>query len=163
MPDDRIVVKLCECGAEFSKRPKDSWPQWLQRSHCSAWCRAVCRVIAGEARPHSDGYRLLYVPMHPDAHRGYVYEHRIVMERVVGRLLASSEYVHHRNENKADNRPGNLEIMASSRHVSLHKSGVSDDEVATMLADGATQREITARGVSGHRVCRIRKSLRAAA
>jgi HNH endonuclease len=37
-------------------------------------------------------------------------EHRIVMERVLGRSLVAGESVHHRNGDRGDNHPENLEL-----------------------------------------------------
>lgn len=61
------------------------------------------------------GYILAYAPDHPArCGRGYVREHRLVCERVLGRLLLPTEVVHHKNDDPADNRPENLQVYDSN-------------------------------------------------
>jgi hypothetical protein len=51
---------------------------------------------------------------------GYAYEHQLVAIAAIGRALAPGEVVHHRNENKTDNRWENLEVLTSSEHTRRH-------------------------------------------
>ena len=51
-------------------------------------------------------------------------EHRAVMEKILGRPLLEEEVVHHRNKNKADNRPENLEMFSTNgEHLASELKG----------------------------------------
>ncbi len=48
------------------------------------------------------------------------YEHRVIMERILGRALSRDEHVHHKNHDKTDNSPDNLEVLSASEHHRSH-------------------------------------------
>ncbi|WP_308531100.1 HNH endonuclease [uncultured Paenibacillus sp.] len=67
-------------------------------------------------------YRKVLTPKHPYADaNGYVFEHRLVCERVLGRFLDPNELVHHRDGDSLNNDPANLFIFyGNSDHMKYH-------------------------------------------
>lgn len=87
--------------------------------YCSLQCTATAgRKLQLEREPprgwHLDKHG--YVILSNGEKGGYKQpEHRAVMEKVLGRKLEKHETVHHKNGNRSDNRPGNLELW-KGRH-----------------------------------------------
>jgi HNH endonuclease len=62
-------------------------------------------------RSTRNGYVIVRVEDHPRADAwGYVPEHVLVVEQVLGRFLFTPVQIHHVNRNRKDNRPANLVV-----------------------------------------------------
>jgi len=76
----------------------------------------------GGVRINDEGYILIHKPDHPfSGVRGCVLEHRLIMEKHLGRYLQKWEHTHHKNGDKQDNRIENLELTTVSEHIKKHK------------------------------------------
>jgi hypothetical protein len=114
----------CGCGEEipFYLKHKPNRRQFYKRDHH--------RKFNGENNPaykhgrytdcHS-GYIHVLRPNHPFCNtHGYVLEHRLIMEKHIDRYLTRDEHVHHKNENRQDNRIENLQIVSPLEHLQIH-------------------------------------------
>lgn len=73
----------------------------------------------------TNGYVLIYIPDHPKAilsgsFQGYVYEHVLVAEEMLGRPISSGDVVHHLDRNRSNNSPDNLLVISGPMHTKLH-------------------------------------------
>lgn len=81
------------------------------------------------------GYILSHEPMHPVADRyGYIYEHRLIMEKTLGRYLLPNEVVHHENGILSDNRIENLRLFNSSGEHLVYHAERKKDEVSVFVS-----------------------------
>lgn len=75
----------------------------------------------GHKKKRADGYIAIYYPDHPNSNKdGYVMEHILIVEKLIGRHLEKNECVHHINAIRDDNRTENLKLMTKSEHMSYH-------------------------------------------
>lgn len=101
-------------------------PYGCSGSHNSNW--------RGGRRVDKDGYILIHFPDHPFCNRhGYVREHRLVMEQMLGRYLTRDEVVHHRDDNHQNNTPENLKLYGSNGE---HLAETLEGQIPSWTEDG---------------------------
>jgi len=69
-------------------------------------------------------YKAITKHGHPNARaNGTILEHVFLMSEMLGRALTDLEVVHHRDEDKRNNHPSNLQLFATqAEHVSYHST-----------------------------------------
>ncbi len=125
-PDKKVASKVCKnCGKDFTI--PECWLKKFKNAgqYCSRECwhetqRANGGTHGGRKRAgwgqgagvftDSHGYVHEYDPQR----QRYVRQHRLVMERMLGRPLEKWESVHHKNSKRAENGPENLELVIGS-------------------------------------------------
>jgi len=110
------------------------------RAAMAARGRAFRARASSSARPGGrkidrEGYVLVKAPGHPLADcQSYVREHRLAMERHLGRPLTSQEVVHHVNGDPQDNRIENLWLFPNNvAHRAWHQISKSGRELSLLM------------------------------
>jgi IS30 family transposase len=149
--------RMCGKHAQRVRRygdPNYITPERVRRLHSSEAQRA-------RKRPKSHVYKKLMGR----------HEHRAVAETMLGRKLRPDEIVHHKDRNKHNNSPENLEIITRAQHVAEHKlemtagtrahAKLSPQDIGaikSLLSVGISQSEIGRRfGVCQSLVSRIKR------
>lgn len=135
MPSKKDVPKVCEqCGMVFLVRRSDArrgLGRFCSRSCKSRSCAPEVLLIGavGENNPNwrgghtkfTNGYWYVLRPNHERALKsGYVKRADLVLEAKLGRPLEPGEIAHHKDENRENDSPSNLEPMRVGPHNRHH-------------------------------------------
>ena len=111
-------MKCVMCQMMF--KPDRPGRRFCCRMCASLWTGPRRSTYKGGRTISAKGYVLVLAPKHPRVHADrYIFEHRLVMERHLGRQLRRHEIVHHINGIKTDNRVENLQVMTNRRHSKM--------------------------------------------
>ena len=124
--------KVCPICKKIFKWCGESKKYWKKRKYCSIKCSGTTikkgtipwnkgiQGLVGKDNPTYKGGRNIavngYVRILIVGTGTYALEHRLVMEKHLGRKLKRCEVVHHINHIRTDNRIENLELMGKAKH-----------------------------------------------
>lgn len=133
---ERVKNTCPSCNIEFETR-------WERQVCCSRSCARVLDAKRhgpsnwkGGVNKHASGYLKELAKGHPRADKyGYVMQHRLVMERYLGRYLKADEHVHHKNGIRDDNRIENLELWSVGKDPAGQRTIDRARELLARLSD----------------------------
>lgn len=109
----------CECGNTKIVTREHFRRGGTKSCGCLSHTRSNKKII-------DNGYITIYMPEHLKSKKnGYVYEHILVAEEMLGRPLGKEEVVHHKDRNRTNNKPKNLIIFKThADHGRFHTTGI---------------------------------------
>ena len=123
-------IALANKGKSLFKKGHTPWNKGKKCPHCSG---DKNNFYNGGKTIDKRGYVYLYIPSHPFAQvNGFIAEHRLVMEKHIGRHLDPNEVIHHKGtkfpicsyDDKGDNRIENLELLPNkASHINIQLAG----------------------------------------
>ena len=123
--ETKYKLRLIHLGKKLSKKTKEK----IRNAHLGKKVSDETKFKMRQSgfkggRSSNSKYILILSHNHPFKNkRGYVFEHRLIIENHIGRYLTYKERVHHINKNGMDNRIENLMLFTSeSAHQRWHSN-----------------------------------------
>lgn len=137
------MIKQCYCGKKFITYPskiKIGKGKYCSKECCLKITNDILekngnktRFIKGQKAHNFRGFTITqsrlngvkYILEYNSEHKncdkdGYVRQHRLIIEKKIGRLLDKAEVVHHIDRNGLNNNVDNLQLLTSKEHKIIH-------------------------------------------
>lgn len=117
------VIKNCKLKSCHNKATVNPREKGL---YCSSRCAlAAVRTSEHQKAAAKKSAQIIIARYRGTGTKTYVkengrHQHRVVMERKLGRKLRKGEIVHHIDHNKKNNHPDNLQVINQAEHCRLH-------------------------------------------
>lgn len=107
-----LFKKCNNCGKDFKLSHKNAI---FCSMNCASQKNKKPYILKG-------GYKKILLNSHSRADKkGYVFEHILIMEKIIDRALRKGEVIHHIDHDKKNNSPENLMLCKShSEHMKFH-------------------------------------------
>ena len=109
----RLTLCLC-CGKIIKRRESKTGLLFCSQQCSRKYMRGINSPFYKGGTISSNGYKIIKID------GKYRFEHRLKMEKYLGRKLLNSEDVHHIDGDKLNNRIDNLLVISKSDHARLH-------------------------------------------
>jgi hypothetical protein len=101
--------------------PKNKWTTSSKKKMVSSIRKTLLiKNPVGTKRIHRSADGLFYWVVKVSDRGRWRYEHRVKIEKKLGRKLRSDEHIHHKNEDSLDNRLINLMVVSHKEHMKQH-------------------------------------------
>lgn len=115
-----ITIKCLNCGKKFKVKPSRATTAKYHNWQCAQEGRSRSTAKQRADKRRGTGKGKNYIRL-----RGR-YLHVRIAEMYLGRRLRKNEVTHHKDENKMNNDPMNIEVKTRAEHLNHHRQKLID-------------------------------------
>lgn len=114
----RVTIKCQNCGRKFRVELCRAKTAKYHNFQCAQEGRSRSTAAARGNKKRGTGSGKSYIKI-----RGR-FIHQRVAEMLLGRKLRKNEVSHHKDENKRNNDPMNIEVVTRAQHMAIHRKAI---------------------------------------